>query len=174
MKGTLAELTEWLESDEAESRTYRAKRLQLLLDIFATDETEVMFHGGIASHSIYTELRLAFIHGLFLTTLLLAFACVEKELAGALYARGTSRAARDTLDSLLRDSLACGEIDAGLLHSITALKDLRNSTAHYRPPLHKGGAVGRALQQDKALHELSLDDATFALTVLSSFINRHR
>jgi hypothetical protein len=174
VKKPLVELRVWLEADEAKSRPHRAKRLQSLLEIFSTNESEVMFRGRTVSFSIYTELRLAFIHGLFLTTFILALACIEQELAGALYARGTNQAARDTLDNLLRESLAIGEIDAPLFESITKLKDLRNSTAHYRPPLHEKGAVRRAIREDKLLHELSLEEATFALTVLASFINRGR
>ena len=174
MSKSLSELTGWLEQDEADSRSYRAERLQSLLDIFSVNEAEVMFQGGMTSHSIYMELRLAFIHGLFLTTLILTIACIEQELAGALYARGLNRASRDTLDNLLRQASTHGEIDQTLFQEIDTLKNLRNATAHYRPPLHETSAVGRALQKNEPVFELSVKDAVFALKVLAAFINRHR
>ena len=104
----------------------------------------------------------------------LTIACIEQELAGALYARGLNRASRDTLDNLVRQASTHGEIDQTLFQEIDTLKNLRNATAHYRPLLHETSAVGRALQKNEPVFELSVKDAVFALKVLAAFINRHR
>jgi hypothetical protein len=174
MSRSLSDLTLWLEQDEANSRPFRAERLQFLLETFSRNEAEVMFQGGTVSHSIYLELRLAFIHGLFFGALILTIACIEQELAGALYARGDDQAARATLDNLLSCARECGEIDQSLFEAINKLKMLRNSTVHFRPPLHEKGHVARALRDGEPLNELPVNDAVVALEVLATFINRRR
>jgi len=76
-KPTIAELQNWLEQDEAGSRSYRAERLAKLLAVIP--EEEMVFFGGLASAQAYTEIRLSYIHGLYLSTVLLALACIEQD-----------------------------------------------------------------------------------------------
>lgn len=171
--GDLKELERWLDNDEAKSRPFRALRLQRLLLIFETPVEYVMFMGGSGSHLAYTEMRLAFIHGLYFTTVLLALACIEQELAGSLYARGSDIAARSPLERLLADSMEAGVIDEALFQSIDELRTLRNSYAHFRPPLHPTGMARRALEGEVHMYDLPESDAVKALEVLVAFIDRN-
>jgi hypothetical protein len=166
------ELSVWLERDEAESRAFRAGRLEQFLLLFESPVEYVMFKGGGTSHQSYVELRLAFIHGLYFATVILALACIEQELAGALYARGSESPARATLEALLTAAKAVGEIDDGLFSDIDRIRGIRNAYAHFRPPLHPSGLVRRALGTDTTLDELPKADAVDALKVLARFISR--
>ncbi len=166
------ELVSWLESDEAKSRPYRANRLKWLLETFGSSEAEIMFFGGEDSHYIYLELRLAFIHGLYLSTVILVLSCIEHELAGALYAGGSDDSARAPLEVLLKRARETNVINDYLFTRINGLRDIRNAYAHFRPPTHATSSIRRALKGDVDRHELSQNEATQALQVLSTFIAR--
>src|SRR5688572_6824791 len=87
------DLIAWLESDEAESRPYRAERLRLLLEHYGEDGTIRLFPGGPVSALAFEEARLAFLHGVFLGCVMLCQTCVEHMLAGIFRMSG-----RDDLD----------------------------------------------------------------------------
>lgn len=72
----------------------------------------MIFFGGMSSAQTYTELRLAYIHGLCIATVLLALACIEQDLAGRLHMAGTDSAAKARLETLLKEGLARGTITA--------------------------------------------------------------
>lgn len=166
------DLMAWLEKDELRSRPYRAERLDELLSIFDSPRENVLFRGGTISHQSYTELRLAFIHGLYLSTVLLALACIEQELAGEQYAQGMDDAARTNLENLLHEAKRSGDIDDELFDEINQLRVVRNSYAHYRPPTHLKSYIQRSVRQVDQSIDLSKADALKALHVLAKFINR--
>lgn len=165
-------LLAWLEADETSSRPYRTKRLKLLLEIFDSSETYLLLFGGDDSATAYRELRLAFVHGLYLATVILTLSVIEQELCGALYARGLDKSARSSLETLLDIALAQNEIDSVLFDRIHELRSIRNAYAHFRPPLHVTGTVRRALQRDADIHALSECEAVDALRLLAAFISR--
>jgi hypothetical protein len=164
------ELFAWLKADEAKSRPYRTNRLKLLLEIFSSSEPNVVFHGGEDSYRMYLELRLAFIHGLYYSVIVLALSCIEHELAGALYAQGVDSSARASLENLLISAQEEGLIDSPLCDRINSMRNIRNARAHFRTPLHPTGTVLRALHEDMDIHELSEQDAITALRLLASLI----
>jgi hypothetical protein len=53
--------------DEERSRTYRAGRLAFLLEHFGTEERRMLFHGGVVSAYAFEEMRLCYLHGLFIS-----------------------------------------------------------------------------------------------------------
>lgn len=169
---TYGELFAWLEADEAASRPYRTNRLKLLLEIFSSEQSNVLFQGGEDSYHIYLEMRLAFIHGLYFSVIVLALSCIEHELAGALYGQGLNDSARASLENLLNTAREVGLIDSVLYGRINSLRDIRNARAHFRPPLHPKGTVRRALQLELPTHDLSEREAVDALRVLAVFMAR--
>jgi hypothetical protein len=166
------DLENWLAEDEARSRPFRAIRLHLMLTIFESPVENILFHGGTNSHQAYTELRLAFIHGLYLTTVILTLSCIEQELAGALFARGSDAPARMSLEKLLLSAKERREINESLYGEIDDLRVVRNSYTHYRPPLHPSSSIGRTLEKNIPLDELSEAEAVDALKLLARFIYR--
>ena len=166
------ELHAWLENDESKSRSFRATRLEQLLLIFEGPDSDIMFFGGSTSHQTYLELRLAFIHGLYIATVILSLACVEQELAGRLYARGNNSSARDSLELLLKNAQALGEVSNELYGEIEKMRIIRNAYTHFRPPLHPDGQIARALHTSTAVDELSEPDAIAALKALARLLRR--
>jgi hypothetical protein len=166
------ELLTWLEADETSSRPYRTSRLKLLLEIFDSPKEHLLLSGGEDSATAYRELRLAFVHGLYLATVILTLSVIEQELGGALYARGLDKSARATLETLLDSAMALKEIDSGMFDGIHELRRIRNAYAHFRTPLHETGTVRRALQRDTGIHGLSEFEAVNALRLLAAFLAR--
>jgi hypothetical protein len=167
---TIAELQDWLAQDEAVSRSHRAERLAKLLAVLP--EEEMVFFGGLASAQAYIEIRLAYIHGLYLSTVLLALACIEQELAGALHIRGMDSAANAKLEKLLTEGLTLGIITSGEFQTFNRLREVRNSYTHYRPPTHRTAWARRAMATDIPIDDILEADAVGALSALGAFIDR--
>lgn len=167
---TIAELQNWLEQDEAGSRLYRAERLAKLLAVIP--EEEMVFFGGLASAQAYTEIRLAYIHSLYLSTVLLALACIEQELAGALHIQGMDSAASARLETLLKEGLTKGIITTEEFQTFDRLREVRNSYTHFRSPTHRTAWARRAMATDTPIDDILEADATGALAALGSFLDR--
>jgi hypothetical protein len=128
--------------------------------------------GGLASAQAYTEIRLAYIHGLYLSTVLLALACIEQELAGALHIRGMESAANARLEKLLKEGLTTGIITTEEFQTFDHLREVRNSYTHFRPPTHRTAWARRAMATDTPIDDILEADAAGALSALGSFLNR--
>ena len=166
------ELLDWLEMDEARSRPYRAERLGCLLDILKLPERGMLHWGGAKSLLALTELRLAYIHGLYFSTVLLALSFIEHEVSGSLHAAGSNSAAKSSLEELAREGFARGMVSEDEISAISRLRSIRNAYVHYRPISHSMHQIQRALATDTPPEELPEADALYALTVVASFINR--
>jgi len=59
-------------------------------------------YGGMSAAQAFGEMRLAFLHGLFLSIVLLALACIEQEIAGILHIAEDDSAARARFETLIR------------------------------------------------------------------------
>lgn len=170
MEVKIAELQGWLEQDEAASRPYRAERLAKLLAVIP--EEEMVFFGGLSSAQAYTEIRLAYIHGLYLSTVLLALTCIEQELAGALHIQGMESAANARLEKLLKEGLTKGTITTEEFQTFDHLREVRNSYTHFRSPTHRTAWTRRAIVTDTPIDDVLEADATGALSALGSFLDR--
>jgi len=167
---TVIELQDWLEQDEALGRPYRAERLAKLLAVIP--EEEMVFFGGLASAQAYTEIRFAYIHGLYLSTVLLALACIEQELAGVLHIQGIDSAANARLEKLLKESLTRCIITTEEFQTFDHLREVRNSYTHFRSPTDRMAWARRAMATDTPTDDVLEADATSALSALGSFLDR--
>lgn len=166
------DLEVWLEADEKHSRPYRARRLHKLLEAIEIPEAGMFFSGGEAPVQAFDELRLAYIHGLFLSTVLLALICIEQELAGRLYAAGCNKATTARLESLLHQAYARGMIADDELVVFQNLRDIRNSYAHHRGFDHPSTWIRRAIKQETSLDDVLEEDAQTAVNALGTFLGR--
>lgn len=167
---TIVELRDWLEQDEAGTRSSRAERLSKLLATLPGED--MVFLGGLTSAQVYTEIKLAYVYGLYLSTILLALACLEQELAGALYIRGINNAANAKLEDLLKKCLNQSIITKEEFETFSHLREIRNSYTHFRPPTHPTAWVRRAMETDISIDEILESDAIGALSALGSFFDR--
>ena len=167
----IAELITWLETDEAASRKRRAHRLRHLLEAIQPPKEGMFFQGETSLHS-FDEVRLAYIHGLYLTTVLLSLACIEREVAGRLYASGWEEAKGAGLEKLLSKAHARGIISDAESDTFHHLRRLRNSYAHFKPPLHSSSLICWVPAQNLLPNEVMMIDAQKAVEALGSFFGR--
>lgn len=167
----IEELIAWLETDEAASREWRARRLRYLLEAIQAPKEDMFFHGEESLHS-FNEVRLAYIHGLYLATVLLSLSCIEREVAGRLYAMGWEKAKGAKLEELISKAHEQGIISDEESDTFQHLRRVRNSYAHFKPPLHSSSLTGRALDQNTLPDEVLMVDARKAIEALGSFFDR--
>ena len=167
----IEELITWLETDEAASREWRARRLRHLLEAIKPPKEGMFFLGEESFHS-FNEVRLAYIHGLYLATVLLSLACIEREVAGRLYAAGWEEAKGAKLEKLLPKAHEQGIISDSESDTFQRLRRVRNSYAHFKPPLHSSSLTGRAVDQNVLPNEVLMVDAQKAVEALGGFFKR--
>ena len=167
----IAELIAWLETDEASSREWRARRLRHLLEAIQPHEDGMFFQGEESLYS-FNEVRLAYIHGLYLATVLLSLACIEREVAGRLYMAGWEEAKGVRLEELISKAHERAIISDAESDTFQHLRRVRNSYAHFKPPLHSSSLTRRALDQNVLPNEVLMVDAKKAVEALGSFFGR--
>ena len=166
----IAELITWLETDEASSRRWRADRLNLL-QVFQLPEDGILFRGETSLRA-FEEIRLCYIHGLYLATILLSLACIEWEIAGRLHEEGWKEAKGATLEKLLLKAHERGILSDGELSTFQHLRKIRNSQAHFRPPLSESTLTRRTVDRNVLPTDVLMADAQQAIEALRSFLGR--
>ena len=170
-KTDIGELITWLETDESASREWRARRLRYFLEAIESPEERMFFQGEESMHS-FNEVRLAYVHGLYLATVLLSLACIEREMAGRLYAVGWEKAKDAKLEELLSKAHERGIISDEESDTFQRLRRVRNSYAHFKLPLDSSSLIGRALDQNTLPNEVLMVDAQKAIEALGGFFKR--
>ena len=167
------ELIAWLEADEARSRKWRAQRLGPLLKAIPMPEEGMFFQGELSSWT-FEEVRLAYVNGLYLSTVLLSLAFVEREIAGRLYAAGWNEAKNAKLVMLLTKAHETSVINRGEFDTFQGLRRIRNSIAHFHGPLASSSASMRTISEDKQPNEVFAEDAKRTIDALGTFLPRLR
>jgi hypothetical protein len=75
------ELLAWLEEDDALRRPDRAARLRLVHEEYGTQGMRV-FPGGPVSAQAFEEAKEAYVHGLFVSCIVMSQLCLEQLLGG--------------------------------------------------------------------------------------------
>lgn len=164
------EILSWLDGDDRASRQDRADRLSLVLKTITVPEQGLGFWGGLASAQAFTELRAAFVAGLYLSVVLLALTCVEQELAGQLSAAGWPKAKSARLEDLLIEASKRDLISDAESAALRKLRDLRNAYAHHRALESPSGWVRRSISADLDYWEVLRLDALAAIDTINKFL----
>ena len=167
----LTKLITWLETEEAASRESRAHRLSHLLEVIQLPKDGIFFQGE-TSLQAFEEARLAYIHGLYLATVLLSLTCVEREIAGRLHAAGWEEAKRAKLEALLSEAHTRGMISDWELGALQNLRRTRNSQAHFRRPKAASSMTSRVVAQNMTANEVFMENAEQAIETLGRFLAR--
>ena len=168
----IPELIAWLEMDEGRSRECRARRFSYFMEVIQVPSgTFGRFHGRI-SHQCYEEVRLAYIHGLYLATVLLSLSYVEHQLAGQFYEAGESWVNDATLEELLEKAHQRRMLSRSEFDTFNDLRSIRNSYVHFRHPGHPSELLNRSVDQDALPHDVIKADAERALEAFGSFHER--
>lgn len=164
----IEELITWLTTDEAASRERRAFRLSHLLDVVQLPENGICLQGE-TSLQAFEEARLAYVHGLYLATVLLSLTCIEWEIAGRLYAAGWEEAKEARFKDLLLEARKKGMISDQELNAFHRLRRVRNSQSHFQPPGASSSMLKRTLDQNMLTNEVFKKDAERAIKALGRF-----
>lgn len=161
-----------MDVDEKASRERRATRLSHLLQMLPDIPQGTFFCGGEVGLKMFDEVRLSYIHGLDLATVLLTLSFVEREIAGRLYGEGWNPAPSARLDSLLSKANECRLLSKEELTTFQNLRHVRNAYVHFRTPLHRTSFERRAVDENELPHDILENDARKAIEALGSFILR--
>ena len=168
------DLTAWLKEDDTKGRGKRARRLRDLLDILPVPSEGLFFVGGDESVACFDEVRRCYLDGSYLAVVLLCLSFVERELAGLLYEGGWNPAKSARLGSVLEKAHEAGVLSMPDWQTFRELARIRNSYAHFRPPLSSTSLMARALKQDDLPNEILAKDAMLALQAMSRIVRRNR
>lgn len=165
-------LNEWLSEDDKRTRLTRVARLQLLLSEYGDERTVRMFPGGPVSGLAFEEARLAFLHGLFLSCVILCQTCVEHMLAGLFRIEGRDDLDRANFHHLLREARNERFITAEEFGLFDRLRELRNPYVHTRAPGDPTSLMRRAVNMDTPFEDFVVEDAEYAITTLLRLCRR--
>ena len=166
------DLTALLETDDAKSRSIRAKRLRDLLELLPVASDGVSFLGGLASAICFEEVRRCYLDGSDMAVVLLCLAYVERELAAELYAAGWEDAKSARLSAVLRMAYEGGVLSASDWRTYRELAHLRNSHAHFRAPGSRATMMARAIEENALGSEVLAKDARRALQAMARIVKR--
>ena len=170
------DLTAWLETDDAKSRSIRAKRLRGLLEILPETSDGVSFQGGVASAICFDEVRRCYLDGSDMAVVLLCLAYVERELAAELYAAGWEKAKKAPLGAVLKKAYECGVLSESEWYTYRELACLRNSHAHFRAPgkarKSPPSLMARAVEENALAEEVLAKDARRAVQAMARIVKR--
>lgn len=161
----------WLESDEARSRPYRVERMQFLLDLFG-QEAYMQFYGGVVPAHAFEELRLAYLNGLYISTVVVSQIVVEHILAGIFDLVGRTDMQGVGFQKLTEQALVDGYISEQEHSDLNRLRQLRNPYSHSKPMMHETCFMRRAAETDNHHVELFKQDAEAALTIIARILSR--
>lgn len=171
---TVEQLIEWLADDEEGSRAWRAERLQELLNWLPVSSDGMSFMGGDQSSFCFDEIRLCYVHGLYLAVVVLCLMYVERELAAQLYAAGWNKAAKANLTDLLKKAHEDGWISDDDRKTFADLARVRNSHAHFRGMNREKNAneslLHRIVAENSPPAEIIAKDARRALRAIARLV----
>ena len=118
--------------EAAGTRQSRARRCNYILQLIEADKGGIRCWGGpLADESIH-EVRMAYIHGLWLTTVLMSLAFIEHEVGARLVAIGCHDGKLKELKKILKAAKQHGILTTAEFNTFEDLRDNRNSYTHFR------------------------------------------
>lgn len=179
-KGNSSEGTENLErvqhllSDLHDDILGKVERLRMLEDVYAAELTadHLMVPGGEPALEVLREARWSFVHGSFVSTVLLCQVLVEQLLTAAIYMGGEDLSKRVSFSHVLERGRVLGYVSDKDVSDIRQLIDLRNPLTHFRPPLDSTSYSVRALGQGESPTDLMQRDSISAIRLAVRMLGR--
>ncbi len=163
-----------------DTRAERARRWIRVreIDERCTDSWGVLIHGGTEAVWLLDEAAGSLAEGLWLASLLCSHAACERHLAGILSFDEESlpRSWRQWgLGRLLEEPRSCDIVPPDLRAALTAMNEARRVSAHFKPPLHDGSLLRRALAMEEPdVSGLAESDAFAAYETARTLVHRAR
>lgn len=165
-------LVAWLADDEEKSRPFRAERLAFLLEQFGTEERGMLFQGGIVAAAAFEEMRLCYLHGLFVSCVVVAQIVIEHNLSHLLEWVGREDLKRASFQRLLEEAKQERLISSDEFDTLDELRRLRNPYTHSKPLMHEGCFTRRSAETGNPPWDLFKEDAEKAIIAVSTLLSR--
>ena len=120
----------------------------------------------------FEEARLAYLHGLFLSCVVMVQACVEHMLQGLFYGGGRNDLMDAPYSRLLDRARREGLLSEEEFALFERLRQLRNPYVHFRPPGSPDSWIARAVGVEKFPEDVLVEDARLAITALLRLCQR--
>lgn len=169
---TDGELLAWLEADEAHSRADRVQRLRLLTEEYGPNGIRI-FPGGPVSAQAFEEARLAYLHGLFVSCVVMSQICLEQMLGGLFRMAGREDLRRGGAEVLLSEALRARFLSEDEFMLFDRLRKIRNPYAHYQDPENPRSLVHREVESRILFEDFVVTDAELAIVTLLRLCRRH-
>jgi hypothetical protein len=158
----------WLEHEDGLCRPDRAHRLQWTIEAMPQVDFQ-LFRGGLLSKYLFEESRYCFVYGQFLATILLGLAFIEHTLAALFFGGGRNDLGCAGLATLLSEAVNAGWLSNEEYAKLDNSRAIRNSIAHFRPPLHPERIEYRAfISEENHPYQILESDARDLLEVVFS------
>ena len=167
-----------------DTRVERAQRWIRVLEIDerCTHDWGVLVHGGAETMWLVNEAARSLVDGLWLASLLCTHSACERHLAGILSLDEDSlpRSWRSWgLGRMLETTRHREIVPPDLAEPLGRLNEARKVSAHFKPPLHDGSLMRRALAMEdpdilRSAEELAEADAFAAYETCRSLVHRAR
>ena len=132
------------------------------------------FNGGEETMACFHEVRRCYLDGSYMAVVLLSLLYIEREIAALLYAGGWNPATNARLSSLLEEARDRGVLSKSDRKVFRKLADIRNSYAHFRPPLSPTSLIARSVKQDDLPNEVLANAAKRALEAMWRLVQHSR
>lgn len=165
-------LVEYLTQHDDKSRPYRARRLAFLLSIWPWSGERNFVVSQMAWY-YFDEARLAYLNGLFVSTIIMSQLCAEELLRNLYRMSGVDdkTATSGSFKDLINGATDHGWIDIQRTAMLHKLRLHRNPYAHVKFPTDRKGLIVRAVEADKLPSEVIEEDAKQALRILFQLLD---
>lgn len=126
----------------------------------------------IESLIIFTEAKMAFIDGLFVSVLLLCNSFIEHVLGSLLEGRSFRKEAKAGLAVQIDCARKNGILDDYLLEKADRLREIRNPFVHLKPFDHEHSIGRRMMRAGRDPYDILEADARTALSIMYAFATR--
>jgi hypothetical protein len=141
---------------------------------------DMLLAGGIQAYLALEELRLCFMDGYYLATVLLAQIFIENSLGGSYIISGDDKLVEKGFSKLIDQALADNLIDSSLAAQFHQLRRMRNPYVHPKAGTGPGSIMGRMLEKYRdgkvydSPEELAREDAEQAVRTVVDFLRYTR
>ena len=165
------EILAFLESDDEASLPDRLVRMRFLLDQYGR-EGYTLFFGGVVPAHAFEEMRLCYLHGLYISCVVVAQIVIEHLLAGLFEMANRNDLQGASFKQLVEEALADGFISQGEFDELDHLRQLRNPYTHSKPIMHETCFIRRAAESGSHPRQLFKEDAQKAIVAVFRLMSR--
>jgi hypothetical protein len=159
-----------LKEYDEETFEERRKRCEFL---FSLVPTEKVWISSDESYYIWLEIRLAYINGCYISTVLLAESFIERKFQSDFHMMLDFKRSKFTLDQILKEMKKDKSMDSYWIERIDTIRKKRNPLVHFKDVMKEESMAQRSgHDHDKAI-ELLKQDAKEAIEIMYAVSRMH-